>query len=68
MDMPVFRSEAEAAVEARRRNDSLVDAGEGYSDFWVEKELPDGRWTVEHHRAKIPWHRRLLRGIWESWL
>ena len=35
-------------MEARRRNNALVDDGEGYSDFWVEKQLLDGRWTVEY--------------------
>jgi hypothetical protein len=67
VDTRTFRSEAEADAEARRRNNELVDAGAGYSDFWVEKELPDGRWTVEYHRIRIPWYRRLLRGLWESW-
>jgi hypothetical protein len=66
VDAPTFHSEAEAEAEARRRNQSLVDAGKGYSDFWVEKRLPKGQWRVEYCRVRIPWYRRLLRGIWAS--
>ena len=64
---PVFEAERDADDESRRRNHALVDEGGGYSDFWVTAQLPGGSWTIEYRRVKVPWRRRVIRALWDSW-
>ena len=59
MDADVFATEAEAAAEARRRNEELGARG-ATEAFWVDVARPGGGFRVEQRSADEPGWKRLI--------
>lgn len=56
--------EAQAAEEARRRNDELGARGERDA-FWMEVRQSDGTWSVEKEQGERPGP---LKRLWRAFI